>query len=99
MVERMRGNPAIAVAHFADACEIVAGLPDVCVLDNCAAALAEAAAAAGREDEAADAVARTLATAPERRSASATRSCSTKPRSPPHEPATSSARPCSPARR
>jgi predicted ATPase/DNA-binding SARP family transcriptional activator len=66
MVERMRGNPAAAVAHFADACEIVAGLLDVCVLDNCAAALAEAAAAAGREDEAAAAVARTLATAPER---------------------------------
>ena len=66
MVERMRGNPATAIGHFADACELVAGLLDVCALDNCAAALAEAAAAAGREDEAAAACARTLATAPER---------------------------------
>jgi predicted ATPase/DNA-binding SARP family transcriptional activator len=65
-VERMRGNPDAAIEHFAAACELVTALVDVCALDNCAAALAEAAAAAGREDEAAAACARTLATAPER---------------------------------
>jgi predicted ATPase/DNA-binding SARP family transcriptional activator len=66
MVERMRGNPEAAIEHFTVACEHATALPDICVLDNLAAALAEAAAAAGREDVAEAACARTLATAPER---------------------------------
>ena len=65
-VERMRGNPGAAVEHFAAACELVTELVDICALDNLAAALAEAAAAAGREEEAEAACARTLATASER---------------------------------
>ena len=48
------------------ACEHVTALVDICALDNLAAALAEAAAAAGREDLAEAACARTLATASER---------------------------------
>ena len=66
MVERMRGNPGAAVEHFVAACELVTELVDICALDNLAAALAEAAAAAGREADAEAACARTLATASER---------------------------------
>jgi hypothetical protein len=62
-VERMRGNLAAAIEQFTVACEHVDDLVDICALDNLSAALAEAAAAAGREDLAAAACARTLATA------------------------------------
>ena len=63
-VERMAGNPDGAVERFAAACEHLTALVDICALDNCAAALAEALAAAGRHDEAEAACSRALATAP-----------------------------------
>ena len=62
----MRGDPGAAVEHFAAACELVTELVDICALDNLAAALAEAAAAAGRDEEAEAACTRTLSTASER---------------------------------
>jgi predicted ATPase len=65
-VERMRGNLDAAVEQFTLACVHVTDIVDICALDNLAAALAEAAAASGREDLAEAACARTLATAPER---------------------------------
>ena len=65
-VERMAGNPDGAVERFATACEHLTAVVDICALDNCAAALAEALAAAGRHGEAAAACSRALATAPER---------------------------------
>ena len=65
-IERMRGNLAAAIEQFTLACEHVTALVDICALDNLAAALAEAAAAAGREDLAEAACARALATASER---------------------------------
>jgi predicted ATPase/DNA-binding SARP family transcriptional activator len=65
-IERMRGNLTAAIEEFTRACEHVTELVDICALDNLVAALAEAAAAAGREDLAEAACARALATAPER---------------------------------
>jgi tetratricopeptide (TPR) repeat protein len=65
-IARVRGYAERAIAHLEAACDHLTAVVDVCGLDNAAAALAEAAAAAGRTDEAADACARTLAFAPER---------------------------------
>jgi predicted ATPase/DNA-binding SARP family transcriptional activator len=63
---RVRGDAERAIPHLEAACDHLTAVVDVCGLDNCAAALAEAAAAAGRTDEAAAACERTLAFAPER---------------------------------
>ena len=65
-LERMRGAAGAAVAHFGVACEHLSEVADLCALDTCAAGLAEAATAAGLEDEAAEACKRTLAFAAER---------------------------------
>jgi ATP/maltotriose-dependent transcriptional regulator MalT len=62
----VRGDADEALAHFGAACEHLIALVDVCAFDNCAAALAEAAAAAGRHGEASDMCERALAFAPER---------------------------------
>ena len=66
MVARMRGDPDTAVAHFSVAREHLVEVVDVCALDNAAACLSEAAAAAGRVQEAAEACEQTLAFACER---------------------------------
>jgi predicted ATPase/DNA-binding SARP family transcriptional activator len=63
---RVRGDAERAIPHLEAACDHLTAVVDVCGLDNCAAALAEAAAAAGRTDEAAAACERTLAFGPER---------------------------------
>jgi hypothetical protein len=65
-VERMRGNPHAAIEEFTRACGHVSDIVDICALDNLAAALAEAAAAAGDEALAEAVCARTLATASDR---------------------------------
>jgi tetratricopeptide (TPR) repeat protein len=65
-VALVRGDPEAAARHFAVVGEHMVEVHDICALDNASAAMADALRAAGREDEAADVCARTLAIAADR---------------------------------